>query len=121
MYNQEHITYIADDFIKVMETCLNNKEIYKNNKDEMLNIIRREHPIFFSVHYRLCKTAVEMDVGPLIEQMKMFYKVQTNKIDFKRASTIMDESINGVYFDPVLNSEKLKNERKMKDEEKKMK
>jgi hypothetical protein len=119
MYNQEHVAFIADDFIKVMETCINNKEIYKNNKDEMLNIIRREHPIFFSAHYRLCKSAVETDVGPLIEQMKLFYKVQTKKIDFNRASHINDESVNGVYFDPVLNSEKLKNERKMKDENKK--
>ena len=118
MYNQEHVAFIADDFIKIMECCLNNKEIYKNNKEEMLNIIRKENPIFYSVHYRMCVTAVNMDIGPLIEQMKMFYKVQTNKIDFKKAGDIMDNSINGTYFDPVLNSEKLTNERKMKDERK---
>ena len=47
-YNPEPVANIADDFIAVMETCLENKEIYQSNKEEMLGIVRTKHPIFYS-------------------------------------------------------------------------
>lgn len=113
-YNPEPVENIADDFIEVLKTCLNNKEIYKNNKEEMLNIVRQNHPIFYSNYFRLCKTAVETDIGPLISQMKAFYKVQKGEMTYEKASEILTEATNNTYVNPVLNSDKLKKERMKK-------
>ena len=115
MYNPEPIHNIADDFIQILECCLMHKDVYTNNKEEMLNIIRTNHPIFYSNYFRLCKTAVETDIGPLIQQMKVFYKVQKGEIDFNKAADIMNSATNDTYMNPVLYSDKLKEERKNKD------
>lgn len=113
-YNPEPVANIADDFIAVMETCLENKEIYQSNKEEMLNIVRTKHPIFYSNYFRLCKSAVDSDVGPLIAQMKAFYKVQMGQLDFNKAGELLTEATNNTYVNPVLNSDKLKQERAKK-------
>ena len=115
MYNPEPIHNIADDFIEILQCCLMHKDVYNNDKEEMLNIIRKNHPIFYSTYFRLCKTAVETEIEPLIQQMKAFYKVQKGAIDFKNASDIMNTATNDTYVNPVLHSDKLKEERKNKD------
>ncbi len=46
--------------------------------------------------------------------MKAFYKVQIGQLDFEKAGEILTEATNNTYVNPVLNSDKLKEERDKK-------
>ena len=115
IYNKEDVGEIIVNIVDLYKVCLMNKNTWNNDKDKMMDLMEKRNPLFFNKYYRICKTLVEYeDISPLITMLKNFYKVQSNKIKFKDANNEFNNSVNAEYVDPILQSEKLVNERQQK-------
>ena len=114
-YNKESIDIIVDNIIDVMKCCLAHKNVWNNDKPEMIKIIEKHNKYFHDNYYRITKTLVDYDnIDPMIAMLRQFHKVQTEKMDFETANKIIVDSTNEIYVDPLLNSDKLKKEREIK-------
>jgi len=114
-YNKESILTIADNIIDVIDFCLANKDLLKNNKSEFLKNLEGHNYYFYNKYNRICRDVVEMDnIEPLIAMLKTFYKVQKGDLNYEKASKFVGDSINGTYVEPLLNSDALKKEREEK-------
>lgn len=119
--NEQKMTYLCDEIIKILLFLNKNKEIYKENKEEMLKMVKYENPNFYNSYQRICRTLVfENDISPLLSMIQTFGKVQDGQISWNKANDMITNAINEKYVDPILNSEKLVKEReeKKKNEEK---
>jgi len=114
-YNKEDIGNILVNIVDLYKVCLMNKDTWNNDKEKMMDLMEQRNALFFNKYYRICKTLVEYeDITPLITMLKNFYKVQTNKTKFKDANDEFNSSVNAKYVEPILQSEKLVNERNSK-------
>ena len=119
IYNKEDISGIMENIVDMYRLCGANKEIWKNDKEKMGDLMEKRNPLFYNKYHRICKTLIEYeDIRPLIAMLKSFYQVQTNKLSFSEANKNFNDANNAVFVEPVLNSEKLVKEReeKMKQE-----
>ena len=115
IYNKEDVGEIIVNIVDLYKVCLMNKNTWNDDKEKMMDLMEQRNPLFFNKYYRICKTLVEYeDISPLISMLKNFYKVQSNKTKFKDANNEFNNSINAEYVDPILQSEKLVNERQQK-------
>lgn len=113
--NEQKMSYICDEIINVLNFLKQNKEIYNSNKEEMLRMINREMPSFYSLYPRICRTLVfEDDISPLLGMIQMFGKVQNKEMSWEKANDNITNALNAKYVDPILNSEKLVREREEK-------
>lgn len=113
--NEQKMSYICDEIINVLNFLKQNKEIYNSNKEEMLRMINREMPSFYSLYPRICRTLVfEDDISPLLGMIQMFGKVQNKEMSWEKANDTITNALNAKYVDPILNSEKLVREREEK-------
>ena len=114
-YNKESIDIIVDNIIDVIKCCLDHKNIWNSDKKEMINIVEKHNKYFHDNYYRILKTLIEFDnIDPMIAMLKQFHKVQTKQLNFEDSTKIINDSINDVYVNPLLNSDKLKKEREIK-------
>ena len=115
IYNKEDISDIMENVVDMYRLCGAHKEVWKIDKEKMLELMEKRNPLFYNKYHRICKTLVEYeDIRPLITMLKSFYQVQTNKLSFTAANKNFNDANNSVFVDPVLNSEKLVKEREMK-------
>lgn len=113
--NEQKMSYICDEIIKTLVFLNKNKKIYKENKDEMLKMVKLDNPNFYNLYPRICRTLVfEDDISPLLGMIQTFGKVQEKKITWEKANEVITGALNSKYVDPVLNSEKLVKEREEK-------
>ena len=114
-YNKENIDKITDHILNIMKCCLAHKDIWNNDKEEMMRIVESHDKYFYDHYYRITKTLVEYDnIDPMIAMLRQFHRVQTEEIDFETAGKIITDATNETYVDPILNSDKLKKEREIK-------
>lgn len=113
--NEQKMSYICDEIINVLKFIRQNKEIYNTNKEEMLKMVSKEMPSFYTNYPRICRTLVyESDISPLLGMIQMFGKVQNKEMSWEKANDTITSALNAKYVDPVLNSEKLVREREKK-------
>lgn len=113
--NEQKMTYICDQIINILKFMKQNKEIYKENKDEMLRMIKTEMQSFYTLYPRICYSLVfQDDISPLLGMIKTFGDVQNKKMSWEKANDTITSAINAKYVDPILNSEKLVREREEK-------
>lgn len=113
--NEQKMTYICDQIINILKFMRQNKEIYKENKDEMLRMIKTEMQSFYTLYPRICHSLVfQDDISPLLGMIKTFGDVQNKKMSWEKANDTITSAINAKYVDPILNSEKLVREREEK-------
>lgn len=113
--NEQKMSYICDEIINVLKFMRQNKEIYNENKDEMLHMIKSEMPNFYTVYPRICRALVfEDDISPLLGMIQTFGKVQNKELSWEKANNMITTALNAKYVDPVLNSDKLVKEREEK-------
>lgn len=114
-FNTEKMSILCDDIIRTLSVINKNKDLYINNKNEMLKIVKFDNPIFYDKYPRICRTLVfEDDISPLLGMIQTFAQVQEGKISYEKANNLITSEINAKYVDPVLNSEKLVKEREEK-------
>lgn len=113
--NEQKMTIICEQIINVLEFMRQNKTVYKENKDEMLKLIKNKMPNFYNTYPRICRTLVfEDDISPLLGMIKTFGEVQNKKMSWEKANNLITNALNAKYVDPVLNSDKLVKEREEK-------
>lgn len=113
--NEQKMSYICDEIINVLKFMRQNKDIYNENKDEMLRMIKSEMPNFYTVYPRICRTLVfEDDISPLLGMIQTFGKVQNKELSWEKANDMITTALNAKYVDPILNSDKLVKEREEK-------
>lgn len=113
--NEQKMTYICDQIINVLKFSRQNKEIYDSNKEEMLRMINKEMPSFYTLYPRICRTLVfEDDISPLLGMIQTFGKVQNKEMSWEKANGSITDALNAKYVDPILNSEPLVREREEK-------
>ena len=119
-YNNEKMTSICDEIIKILEFCNENADLWKNNKETMKQKIREQFPVFYEVYPMMCRNLVNTDdITPLLGMIQTFNKVQNGQMSFEEANNSITGAVNAKYIDGVLNSEALVKERneKMKKEQ----
>lgn len=114
-FNTEKMSKLCDDIIRALGLITKHKETYKNDKNEMLRLVKFDNPVFYDKYPRICRTLVfEDDISPLLGMIQTFAQVQEGKISFDKANNLITGAINAKYIDPVLNSDKLVKEREEK-------
>jgi len=119
-FNTEKMSILCDNIIRALVVINKNKDIYNNNKEEMIKIVERDNQIFYNNYPRVCRTLVFNDIEPLIGMIKQFAKVQAGEISYEKADNMIKAALNSQYVDPVLNSEKLVKEREEKQKNEKI-
>jgi uncharacterized membrane-anchored protein YjiN (DUF445 family) len=113
--NEQKMSYICDEIINILKFMRQNKDIYNQNKDEMLRMIKSEMPNFYTIYPRICRALVfEDDISPLLGMIQTFGKVQNKELSWEKANNMITTALNAKYVDPVLNSDKLVKEREEK-------
>ncbi len=118
-FNNTNMNEMADEIIRILDTCQKNKEMWKTDKYAMIRIIQAEHPKFYESYTRVCRIVVlEDNIEPLLAMMKTFANVQNGELSLDKANDVITKGLNAKYVDPVLNSETLvrERERKIKNE-----
>lgn len=111
-FNKESVEVMCDHIIRALHVCMENTELWKNDKYGMLRIIQADNETFYEKYPRICRILVfSDDITPLLGMIKTFGKVQSGEMSFEHANKIMSDAINAKYVDDVLNSDKLKAER----------
>jgi hypothetical protein len=114
-FNTQSMCDIADNIIKVLSVCKENKETWKTDKYAMLRLIQADNPKFYELYPRICRIIVfEDDITPLFGMMNTFSKVQNGDLSLDKANSTISDAINAKYIDPILNSDKLTKEREEK-------
>lgn len=113
--NEQKMSYICDEVINVLKYMKQNKEIYNNNKEAMMRMVKDEMQGFYTLYPRICRTLVyEDDISPLLGMIQLFGKVQNKEMSWEKANDTITNALNAKYVDPILNSEKLVREREEK-------
>jgi len=114
-FNKESMSVMSDNIIKVLQLCNQHKELWKNDKYEMLRKIKERHEDFYELYPRICRILVfSDDITPLLGMIQTFSKVQTGEMSFQEANNSITNAINAKYIDGVLNSDTLVKEREEK-------
>jgi hypothetical protein len=113
--NQENMSLITDKIINVLHFCLDNKELWNNDKYAMIRKIREHFEDFYELYPRVCRQLVLADdITPLLGMITTFDKAQRGEISYQQVNDSITGALNATYIDGVLNSDKLVNERKEK-------
>ncbi len=117
-FNTQDMNYIADNIIKALNLCKENKTVWQSDKYAMIRLIQADNPKFYELYPRICRIiCFEDDITPLLGMMNTFAKVQNGELSLEKANDAISGALNAKYVDPILNSEKLVKER---DEKKKV-
>jgi hypothetical protein len=114
-FNQENMSTMSDKIIKVLYLCLDNQDLWKNDKYAMVRKIKEEYEEFYELYPRICRILVFADdITPLLGMINTFNKVQQGQMTFEQANESITGAINAKYVDGVLNSDTLIKEREEK-------
>lgn len=114
-FNRESMSTMSDKIIKVLYLCLDNKELWKNDKYAMVRKIKEQYEDFYDLYPRICRILVfSDDITPLLGMINTFNKVQAGQMTFEEANNSITGAINAKYIDGVLNSDPLVKEREEK-------
>lgn len=114
-FNTQKMSDIADNIIRALKLCKENKETWKTDKLSMLKIVKFDNPSFYDKYPRICRTVVnEDDITPLLGMMQTFGQVQAGNMSLNKANDLIQSAINAKYVDPIINSDKLVKEREDK-------
>jgi hypothetical protein len=114
-FNRESMSVISDKIIKILYLCLENKDLWTNDKYAMVRKIKEEYEDFYELYPRICRILVfSDDINPLLGMINTFSKVQAGQMSFEEANESITGAINAKYVDGVLNSESLVKEREEK-------
>lgn len=118
-FNKENVGTICDHIIRALGICMKNKDVWTNDKYQMIKLIQNDNEIFYEVYPRICHIIVfSDDITPLLGMIKTFGRVQAGELSFNDANNSITTALNAKYVDNVLNSDKLKEERDRKIKEK---
>jgi hypothetical protein len=121
-FNRESMGVISDKIIKALHLCLENKQLWKEDKYGMLRKIKEKYEDFYELYPRICRILVFADdITPLLAMIQTFSKVQIGEMSWEEANDSITKAINSKYVDGVLNSEKLVKERERKQKKEKLK
>ena len=121
-FNDEKMTEISDFIIRALNICLQNKQLWKDNKESMMELIKLDNFSFYDKYPRICRILVYGDdIQPLLTMIQTFSKVQTGTMRLDEANDTITSGLNAKYIDGVLNSEKLTKEREEKQKLEKIK
>ncbi len=116
-FNTQNMNYIADNILRALNLCKENKTVWQSDKYAMIRLIQADNPKFYELYPRICRIiCFEDDITPLLGMMNTFAKVQNGELSLEKANDAISGALNAKYVDPILNSEKLVKER---DEKKK--
>ncbi len=114
-FNTQDMNYIADNIIKALNLCKENKNVWQTDKYAMIRLIQADNPKFYELYPRICRIiCFEDDITPLLGMMNTFAKVQNGELSLEKANDAISGALNAKYVDPILNSEKLVKERNEK-------
>jgi hypothetical protein len=114
-FNKESMSVMSDNIIKVLQLCNQFKDLWKNDKYEMLRKIKERYEDFYELYPRICRILVfSDDITPLLGMIQTFSKVQAGEMSFQEANDSITNAINAKYIDGVLNSDTLVKEREEK-------
>lgn len=114
-FNTQDMNYIADNIIKALNLCKENKNVWQTDKYAMIRLIQADNPKFYELYPRICRIiCFEDDITPLLGMMNTFAKVQNGELSLEKANDAISGALNAKYVDPILNSEKLVKEREEK-------
>lgn len=121
-FNQQSMSLISDNIIKILHLCLDNKDLWSTDKYAMLKKIKESYEDFYELYPRICRILVFADdITPLLGMIQTFSKVQAGEMSFQEANDSITNAINSKYIDGVLNSESLTKEREEKQKNEKIK
>lgn len=114
--NTQPVNDICDNIIRAFKVCLANKQVWKDDKREMLKKIQFDNPTFYELYPRISRIiAYESEsIEPLIGMLKIFGKVQADEMSLDAANNLIGDSLNDIYVNPILKSEALTKERNEK-------
>lgn len=111
-FNSENMNYIADNILRALNVCKENKNLWKTDKYAMIRLIQADNPKFYELYPRICRIiCFEDDITPLLGMMNTFAQVQNGNLSLEKANDVISGSLNAKYVDPILNSDKLVRER----------
>ncbi len=111
-FNTQNMNYIADNILRALNLCKENKTVWQSDKYAMIRLIQADNPKFYELYPRICRIiCFEDDITPLLGMMNTFAKVQNGELSLEKANDAISGALNAKYFDPILNSEKLVKER----------
>ena len=111
-FNSENMNYIADNILRALNVCKENKNLWKTDKYAMIRLIQADNPKFYELYPRICRIiCFEDDISPLLGMMNTFAQVQNGNLSLEKANDVISGALNAKYVDPILNSDKLVRER----------
>jgi hypothetical protein len=111
-FNSENMNYIADNILRALNVCKENKNLWKTDKYAMIRLIQADNSKFYELYPRICRIiCFEDDISPLLGMMNTFAQVQNGNLSLEKANDVISGALNAKYIDPVLNSDKLVRER----------
>lgn len=111
-FNSENMNYIADNILRALNICKENKNLWKTDKYAMIRLIQADNPKFYELYPRICRIiCFEDDITPLLGMMNTFAQVQNGNLSLEKANDVISGALNAKYVDPILNSDKLVRER----------
>jgi hypothetical protein len=111
-FNSENMNYIADNILRALNVCKENKNLWKTDKYAMIRLIQADNPKFYELYPRICRIiCFEDDITPLLGMMNTFAQVQNGNLSLEKANDVISGALNAKYVDPILNSDKLVRER----------
>ncbi len=111
-FNTQNMNYIADNILRALNLCKENKTVWQSDKYAMIRLIQADNPKFYELYPRICRIiCFEDDITPLLGMMNTFAKVQNGELSLEKANDAISGALNAKYVDPILNSEKLVKER----------
>ena len=114
-FNSENMNYIADNILRALNVCKENKNLWKTDKYAMIRLIQADNPKFYELYPRICRIiCFEDDISPLLGMMNTFAQVQNGNLSLEKANDVISGALNAKYVDPILNSDKLVKEREEK-------
>ncbi len=111
-FNTQNMNYIADNILRALNLCKENKTVWQSDKYAMIRLIQADNPKFYELYPRICRIiCFEDDITPLLGMMNTFAKVQNGELSLEKANDAISGALNAKYVDPILNSDKLVKER----------
>ena len=111
-FNTQNMNYIADNILRALNLCKENKTVWQSDKYAMIRLIQADNPKFYDLYPRICRIiCFEDDISPLLGMMNTFAKVQNGELSLEKANDAISGALNAKYVDPILNSDKLVKER----------
>ena len=84
-FNSQNMNYIADNVIRALNICKENKNLWKTDKYAMIRLIQADNAPFYELYPRICRIiCFEDDITPLLGMMNTFAQVQNGNLSLEK-------------------------------------